>query len=139
LLVIAEWVSWKETAAKSEKAQRSEDSVELLPPSANGMMVADDDTLNPTVLAAVIKVVKQVGENRAKDVDAESNIVHLGLDSMERLDIAHTLEQMFGGRIPEEVLQDVETVREVAEAIETHVGVELVDGSATGAKIGKDA
>ena len=53
---------------------------------------------------------------------------------MERLDIAHTLEQMFGGRIPEEVLQDVETVREVAEAIETHVGVELVDDSATGAK-----
>ena len=134
LLVIAEWVSWKETAAKSEKAQRSEDHVELLPPSANGMMVADDDTLNPTVLAAVIKVVKQVGEGRAKDVNADSNIVHLGLDSMERLDIAHTLEQMFGGRIPEEVLQDVETVREVAEAIETHVGIELVDDSATGAK-----
>jgi len=134
LLVIAEWVSWKETAAKSEKAQRSKDHVELLPPSANGMMVADDDTLDPTVLAAVIKVVKQVGESRAKDVNVDSNIVHLGLDSMERLDIAHTLEQMFGGRIPEEVLQDVETVREVAEAIQTHVGVELVDGSATGAK-----
>ena len=134
LLVIAEWVSWKETAAKSEKAQRSENNVQMLLPSANGMMVADDETLNPTVLAAVIKVVKQVGESRAKDIHADSNIVHLGLDSMERLDIAHTLEQMFGGRIPEEVLQDVETVREVAEAIETHVGVELVDDSATGAK-----
>ncbi len=134
LLVIAEWVAWKETAAKSEKAQRNDDHTELLPPSANGMLVADDDTLNPTVLAAVIKVVKQVGEGRAKDINADSNIVHLGLDSMERLDIAHTLEQMFGGRIPEEVLQDVETVREVAEAIEQHVGVTLVDGTATGAK-----
>ena len=135
LLVIAEWVAWKETAAKSEMAQVEDvDGIPMLAPSANGMMVGDQSDVNPTVLAAVIKVVKQVGESRAKNINIDSNIVHLGLDSMERLDIAHTLELMFGGRIPEDVLQDVETVREVAEAIEKHVGVELVDGTASAAK-----
>lgn len=121
LLVIAEWVSWRETAARDEK--KSADVV------TNGMtngQVTDHHGINPTVLNAVMTVVKRIGESRAKDLTVDSNIVHLGLDSMERLDIAHTLEEMFGGRMPEEVLQDVETVKEVAEAIEEHIGTELV-------------
>lgn len=121
LLVIAEWVSWKETAAKDEK--QSADVVDEA--LANGR-VNDQHGINPTVLNAVMTVVKRIGESRAKDLTVDSNIVHLGLDSMERLDIAHTLEEMFGGRMPEEVLQDVETVKEVAQAIEEHIGTELV-------------
>lgn len=121
LLVFAEWVSWKETAAKDEKI-----SADLAAPELTNGHVTAEHGLNPTVLNAVLTVVRRIGESRAKDLTVESNIVHLGLDSMERLDIAHTLEQMFGGRLPEETLQDVETVREVAEAIEEHIGTELV-------------
>ena len=120
-LVMAEWVSWKETAARDEKKA----TVVAGGAESNGH-VANDHGINPTVLNAVLTVVKRIGESRAKDLNVDSNIVHLGLDSMERLDIAHTLEEMFGGRMPEEVLQDVETVREVAEAIEEHIGTELV-------------
>ena len=121
LLVLSEWVSWKETAAKDEKIS-AENKISF---HSNGQVTAEHG-INPTVLNAVLTVVKRIGESRAKDLSVDSNIVHLGLDSMERLDIAHTLEEMFGGRLPEDVLQDVETVREVAEAIEEHIGTELV-------------
>ena len=121
LLVFAEWVSWKEKAAEDEKISADIASA----PLSNGHVTAEHG-INTTVLNAVLTVVKRIGEGRAKDINVDSNIVHLGLDSMERLDIAHTLEQMFGGRLPEEILQDVETVREVAEAIEEHIGTELV-------------
>lgn len=127
LLVIAEWVAWKETSAKPAAA-----AVPAPAPSAS----ASDDVgdLNPTVVQAVMDVVRSVGENRAKDLTVESNIVNLGLDSMERLDIAHTLEEMFGGRIPEDVLQDVETIGEVASAIEQYIGTELVGGNGAAPK-----
>lgn len=121
LLVIAEWVSWKETAARDEKK-----SADVVAQGLTNGHVSDQHGINPTVLNAVMTVVKRIGESRAKDLTVDSNIVHLGLDSMERLDIAHTLEEMFGGRMPEEVLQDVETVKEVAQAIEEHIGTELV-------------
>ena len=42
------------------------------------------------------------------------------------MQIASSLEEIFGGRFPEEVLQEVYTVREVAEAIEKHMGTEPV-------------
>ena len=86
----------------------------------------DDSGLSPAVVDAVIHYVKQIGKNRAKNVTVDTNIIHLGLDSLERLDIAQSLQTAFGGRIPEEVLQEVETVREVAEAIQEHIGTELV-------------
>src|SRR5207237_746833 len=38
--------------------------------------------------------------------------------------IANTLEETFGGRFPEDVLAEIETVREVAAAIQTYIGTE---------------
>ncbi len=64
-----------------------------------------------------------MAQERAKQLDLDTNIVlDLGLDSLERLQIAHLLENAFGGRFPEEVLQEIETIREVAEALQTHFG-----------------
>ena len=63
----------------------------------------------------MIRTVKDVGKYKGvSNVDLDTNILLLGLDSVERMDIAGTLEAEFGGRIPDEVLQSVETVREVA-------------------------
>ena len=42
------------------------------------------------------------------------------------MDVAQRLEQEFGGRIPEEVLQVVETVRQVAVAIEKYIGTDAI-------------
>ena len=116
--VVAEWISWEQ-----ESAQQSRTSV-----PDKSISTASAEGLSPVVVEAVIRVVTQTAGNRADDVNIDTNIVHLGLDSVERLDIAHTLEENFGGRLPEDVLQDVETVRDVAAAIQEHIGVEPLNG-----------
>ena len=76
------------------------------------------------VVAIVIREVKKIARERAGDqMSLDTNIaIDLGLDSLERLEIAHALEQVFGGRFPEGVLQEIETIAEVTAAIETHLG-----------------
>jgi 8-amino-7-oxononanoate synthase/acyl carrier protein len=77
------------------------------------------------VAEMVMSQVRTVGNERAAELTLESNIVvDLGLDSLERLEIASTLEEIYGGRLPEAVLANIETVREVAMAIQTYIGVE---------------
>ena len=79
------------------------------------------------IVELVKRAVKTVAQERAKLLDLDTNIVvDLGLDSLERLQIAHVLESSVGGRFPEEVLQEIETVREIAEAIEKHFGKERI-------------
>ncbi|MBC7853909.1 MAG: aminotransferase class I/II-fold pyridoxal phosphate-dependent enzyme [Pirellulaceae bacterium] len=69
--------------------------------------------------------VRQIAKERAKNLTLDSNIVtDMGLDSLERLQIANTLEETFGGRFPEAVLAEMSTVREVAQAIEKYIGTE---------------
>ena len=48
-------------------------------------------------------------------------MLDLGLDSLERLEIARKLEKIFGGRFPEQVLDDIETVGETALAIQRYL------------------
>jgi acyl carrier protein len=60
-----------------------------------------------------------VAKERAKQLTLDTNIVFdLGLDSLERLEIASSLEDSFGARFPVEVLDQIETVRDVALAVE---------------------
>lgn len=75
------------------------------------------------IVDVVMDAVRAVAQERAKQLELDTNLLlDLGLDSLERMQIAHSLEQTFGGRFPEEVLQEIETVREVAHAIEAHIG-----------------
>ena len=79
------------------------------------------------IVELVKRAVKTVAQERAKLLDLDTNIVvDLGLDSLERLQIAHVLESSVGGRFPEEVIQEIETVREISEAIEKHFGKERI-------------
>ena len=83
------------------------------------------DSLNPQVAEMVISQVRAVAKERAGNLTVDSNIAaDLGLDSLERMEIASSLEQIYGGRLPEEVLQETETVRDVAMAIQKYIGVE---------------
>ncbi|MEQ1827774.1 MAG: aminotransferase class I/II-fold pyridoxal phosphate-dependent enzyme [Pirellula sp.] len=82
---------------------------------------------DPEVVELVKRAVKSVAQERAKLLDLDTNvIIDLGLDSVERLDISHLLESAVGGRFPDEVLQEIETVREIAEAIETNFGKDRI-------------
>ncbi len=60
--------------------------------------------------------------NGPPTLDTQTNIVlDLGLDSLERLEIARKLERTFGGRFPEQVLDEIETIGQTALAIERYL------------------
>jgi 8-amino-7-oxononanoate synthase len=69
------------------------------------------------VLEVVFDAVRQIAAERAAMLSADTNIVELGLDSLERMEIVAVLEQACAGRFPEQILPQIETCREVAEAI----------------------
>ena len=46
----------------------------------------------------------------------------MGLDSLERMEILASLEERFGGRFPEDVMPELETCRQVLEAVEMYLG-----------------
>ena len=114
--MIARWSSWEESHSPEGESQ---------PEVADGT-TEEDSGLSKVVVDAVIRQVKKIGRDRAKNVNIDTNIVSLNIDSLDRLDIAQSLATAFGGRLPDDVLQDVETVREVASAIQEHIGTELV-------------
>lgn len=126
LRVIAKWESWDQgfeeqapmiAAASFQERGASEGT---RPARVVGKKSRDPDL---EIVEIVKRAVRAVAQERAKQLDLDTNIVlDLGLDSLERLQIAHTLENAFGGRFPEEVLQEIETIREVAEALQTHFG-----------------
>lgn len=80
--------------------------------------------VNPEVAAIVCEQVREVAQERARAMTMDTSIVELGLDSLERMQIANSLEAIFGGRFPEEVLAEMETPREVALAVQNCIGME---------------
>ncbi|MCE9528347.1 MAG: AMP-binding protein, partial [Planctomycetales bacterium] len=121
LQIISQWRSWEETSAESTP------QVDMLaaPATSTGVELTRHQEVNQAVAHEVMTHVRQVAKERAKNLTIDSNIVtDLGLDSLERLQIANTLEETFGGRFPEDVLAEMYTVREVALAIEKYIGTE---------------
>lgn len=74
------------------------------------------------IAAQVLEQVRKVAKERAKHLTMDSSITDLGLDSLERLEILGNLEDFFGGRFPESILPELETCRQVVEAVEKHLG-----------------
>lgn len=116
LMTFARWVAWEESDNAREAGLATEQN-------GKPKFSSDDlGDLKPEVVEAVMHFVREVGREQAKDLSVDTNIVHLGLDSLARIEIANYLGTVYGGAIPDEVLQDVETIREVAQAIQTHLG-----------------
>ncbi len=122
LKVIQQWIGWEASGAPMGE---EEDTRLQLTSGVAEEVVRDGGAINAGVVELVVDHVKAVAKERAKNLHLDSNIViDLGLDSLERLQIAHALEETFGGRFPEEVLAEIETIREVAEAITRYMGTE---------------
>ncbi len=66
--------------------------------------------------------VRAIGRERVGELHWDTNILELGLDSLERMEIVASLEEAFGGRFPEQVLPSMETCGEVVEAIQRYMG-----------------
>ncbi|RMF42381.1 MAG: aminotransferase class I/II-fold pyridoxal phosphate-dependent enzyme, partial [Planctomycetota bacterium] len=120
LKVVAQWQGWEASLPQSE-------------PMIAASTVTTSDRSTSTrqpdaeIVDIVMDAIRAVAQERAKQLELDTNIVlDLGLDSLERMQIAHALEQTFDGRFPEHVLSEIETVREVAEAIEQYLGKQRI-------------
>ena len=82
-----------------------------------------DRELPQEIVQAVFDHVRRIAKERAGHLTLDTNIVELGLDSLERMEIVASLEEAFGARFPEQVLPLIETCREVTEAIIDHMPV----------------
>lgn len=113
LRIVAQWYSWETSASEADRHGSEH----------HKHKIAEDAEVDPAIVEIVMAQVRDVAKERAKELTLESNlVVDLGLDSLERLEIASSLEQAFGGRFPDDVLQDIETIREVSIAIKEHIG-----------------
>ncbi|NBW85818.1 MAG: aminotransferase class I/II-fold pyridoxal phosphate-dependent enzyme [Planctomycetia bacterium] len=101
-----------------------------------------DRELPQEIVETVFDHVRRIAKERAGNLTLDTNIVELGLDSLERMEIVASLEEAFGGRFPEQVLPMIETCREVTEAIIDHLpaeGLAKVQSARPAADIGVDA
>jgi 8-amino-7-oxononanoate synthase/acyl carrier protein len=93
--------------------------------NAQSPQSAENEPLDPDaaeIAAVVMEEITAVAKERATDLTIETNVLDLGLDSLERMEIVNRLEERFGGRIPEQVLLEIETVREITSAVQTYLG-----------------
>jgi acyl-CoA synthetase (AMP-forming)/AMP-acid ligase II/7-keto-8-aminopelargonate synthetase-like enzyme/acyl carrier protein len=85
-------------------------------PSASG----NGDRLAQLVLAQA----RRLARHRAEEITLDTPISELGLDSLQRMEIVSNLESQLGGRLPPEILPDLETFRDVVSAVERYLGPE---------------
>jgi len=69
----------------------------------------------------VLEEVRKVAKDRAAGLDLDTVIAEIGLDSLERMEILASIEERFGGRFPEEIYPDLETCRDLIEAVERYL------------------
>jgi 8-amino-7-oxononanoate synthase len=117
-------------AASDEPAQA--DAAELSAPAERVALASkngDSSTARKriNVINAVLEQVRQVAKERARGLTLDSAIVELGMDSLERMEILASLEERFGGRFPEDILPELETCRQVVEAVEKYLGSEPLE------------
>jgi 8-amino-7-oxononanoate synthase len=72
----------------------------------------------------VVEEIRRVAKERARGMTLDSLIVETGMDSLERMEIVNSLEEKFGGRFPEEILPDLETARQLIDAVAQYLGTE---------------
>jgi acyl carrier protein len=125
LAAVAQWCSWKDGPALPTASQRNEDvfgPASLSGESLTARTRAPYFDEQQSTAEIVLEHVRRVAKERSVGMTLDSSIVELGLDSLERMEIVASLEETYGGRIPEDVLMQIETCREVANAVEKYLG-----------------
>lgn len=116
LKTIAKWVRWEESSGSRSVANDQPTMMQAAAGSQKGTPAS------AKVVDAIMHHIRRVAGERAQLLSLDTNIVlDLGLDSLERLEIARNLERTFGGRFPEQVLDEIETVEQIASAIERYL------------------
>jgi 8-amino-7-oxononanoate synthase len=132
LEVVEQHIAWLQAgggeaakpAAPDRTASETPRLARLRPVGEASRALRPDRDLPQDVVQTVFDHVRRIAKERAGDLTLDTNIVELGLDSLERMEIVASLEEAFGGRFPEQVLPLIETCREVTEAILDHMPLE---------------
>ncbi len=74
------------------------------------------------IVTEVMRLIRQVLGSSSIEVQPDSSLADLGLDSLARVELQGKIEELFGGRFPEEVAVEIETVQEIVEAVENYLG-----------------
>ncbi len=118
LLTVARRCQWEQEAEERLLARDQQPAVREI------LATKQDDA---QVLQTVMHQVRAIARERARDLQPDTKIVDLGLDSLERMEIINALEETFGGELPGDVLPRIESSRQVAQAIVEHLGARRVD------------
>ncbi len=111
----------REAAEEPPAAARPRCAGQAVDASKNGSRAAGKkEKLTELVLEEIHRVAKE----RDAGLTLDSPIIETGLDSLERMEILASLEERFGGRFPPELLPQLETARQLIDAVEQHLGVE---------------
>jgi 8-amino-7-oxononanoate synthase len=141
LEVVEQHVGWLAAAAPAPAAEAPR-LARQRPVGEAARAHRPDRELPQEIVETVFDHVRRIAKERAGSLTLDTNIVELGLDSLERMEIVASLEEAFGGRFPEQVLPMIETCREVTEAIIDHLpaeGLKKVQSARPAADIGADA
>ncbi len=87
--------------------------------------VESPQPVDSTIAEVVMEEIRKVAKERAVGLTLDSNVMTLGLDSLERMEIAASLETQFGGRFPDDKLLEIETCRQISAAVEEYLGGSL--------------
>ncbi len=128
LAVVGQWQAAELPRPTGARPARRPDGTALRPTpepeavtsSQDGHGVAARKKASEIVLAEI----RRVGRERVDGLSLDSSIVETGLDSLERMEILASLEERFGGRFPEYVLPELETARDVVDAVLKYLGGE---------------
>ena len=136
LEVVDQYIGWQQPAVPALAPEQPRLARQRPVGEASRSNRADRD-LPQEIVQAVFEHVRQIAKERAGHLTLDTNIVELGLDSLERMEIVASLEEAFGARFPEQVLPQIETCREVTEAILDHMPVKVA--VAEQLRVGADA
>jgi 8-amino-7-oxononanoate synthase/acyl carrier protein len=90
--------------------------------NGHGAPVAKPKGDATSIAELVLEQVRLIARERAGNLTLDTPITDLGLDSLERMEILAALEERFGGRFPEEILPELETGRQVVDAVQRYLG-----------------
>jgi len=121
--VVEQHIGWLQPAAAPTTGSEQPRLARQRPVGEASRSQRADRELPSEIVEAVFEHVRRIAKERAGHLTLDTNIVELGLDSLERMEIVASLEEAFGARFPEQVLPLIETCREVTEAILDHMPI----------------
>ena len=97
--------------------------------AASSLAHLASDSSRAGALAAVYQHARALAGVALPDLTPETPLAALGLDSLQRLELAASLEKTFSGHLSDTVLSQAQTLDDLAQAVQTY----LIDGPRPGA------